>query len=280
MGYLGFLFFIPFFLMPLLAVAQNSTAESLLFPKQYCILQRGNYTDNSTYQADLDGLLSSFSNTTVDFGFYNSSAGEVNAMGLCRADLTPDSCRTCISSSVHLLRRSCPNYKEAIIYNRTCMLRYSDRSIFGLWESNPLLITFTVRHFTNVSQTKPIVLKLLTHLYDEAASGGPLRKYAVGEAVSGFDSTYALVQCTPNLPEQKCRDCLEDLHGAVPYRFERSGLFLIGPSCNFRYASFRFYQSVSDGPSSSPSPSSSLSPSPSPSPTPTPTTNDTTGNGT
>ena len=114
------------------------------------------------------------------------------------------------------------------------MLRYSDRSIFGIWETNPLLITLMVRHFIDVNQSKQMVYKLLSRLYEEAASGGPLRKFAVGEAVAGFETIYGLVQCTPDLGEQRCRACFESLHIEVPARSKRKGLFLQGPSCNIR----------------------------------------------
>ena len=265
MGYLGVLFFIPFVLMHLLTVAQQQNSLA-----QYCISWRGNFTDNSTYEANLDSLLFSFSNTTVDGGFYNSSAGEVKAIGLCRADLTPDSCRTCIESCSHDIRQICPNYKEAVIYYPTCTLRYSDRSIFGIWEVSPIFLSLRTNDFADVNRSKVLMGKLLSRLYDEADSGGPLQKYAVGEAVVGFETVYSLVQCTPDLVERKCRDCLVNLHTLVPsYSKERVGFLLIGPSCNIRYETYRFYQSPSDEPSPSPSPSPSL----------TPTANDTTGNG-
>ena len=74
---------------------------------QYCY-DTGNYTSNSTYRANLNTLLASmYSNTEIDYGFYNFSAGEspnkVNAIVLCRGDVSTDVCRTCIneSSSTH-----------------------------------------------------------------------------------------------------------------------------------------------------------------------------------
>ena len=43
---------------------------------QYCY-DTGNYTSNSTYRANLNTLLASmYSNTEIDYGFYNFSAGE------------------------------------------------------------------------------------------------------------------------------------------------------------------------------------------------------------
>jgi hypothetical protein len=103
----------------------------------------GNYTSNSTYEANLNSLMASMSsNTEIDYGFYNFSAGEypdkVNAIALCGGDISTDECRSCVNStSYDLLHTWCPNQKEAVIWPGNCMVRYSYRNIFGLMESNP-----------------------------------------------------------------------------------------------------------------------------------------------
>uniref|UniRef100_A0A6N2NAY6 Protein kinase domain-containing protein n=1 Tax=Salix viminalis TaxID=40686 RepID=A0A6N2NAY6_SALVM len=65
-----------------------------------------NYTTNSTYQRNLNSLLSSMaSDTQIDYGFYNLSVGEfpdrVNAFALCRGDVAVDVCRSCVNDSTH-----------------------------------------------------------------------------------------------------------------------------------------------------------------------------------
>jgi hypothetical protein len=60
-----------------------------------CFNEKGNYTSNSTYRANLNTLLASMSsNTEIDYGFLNFSAGEtpnkVNAIALCRGDILPE----------------------------------------------------------------------------------------------------------------------------------------------------------------------------------------------
>ncbi|XP_042944501.1 putative cysteine-rich receptor-like protein kinase 20 [Carya illinoinensis] len=64
----------------------------------------GNVSSNSAYRKNVNTLLSSLSSyTQIDYGFYNFSTGEnsdrVNAVALCRADLTPTNCQSCISVS-------------------------------------------------------------------------------------------------------------------------------------------------------------------------------------
>ncbi|KAI4298608.1 hypothetical protein L6164_032145 [Bauhinia variegata] len=76
-------------------ISQATAQQSLLHNS--CMNENGNYTANSTYQTNLNTLLSNLSsNTQTDYGFYNFSLGEnsdqVNATGLCSGDIKPDVC--------------------------------------------------------------------------------------------------------------------------------------------------------------------------------------------
>lgn len=109
-----------------------------------------------------------------------------------------------------------PNYKEAITYYDICMLHYSnDRSMFGINERLSTIIQVNVDDFSDVNQTSMVMPKLFHELRDEAASGGSLRKYATGEALVGTRTIYALVQCTPDLQEIQCTDCLDEHMGLI-----------------------------------------------------------------
>ncbi|XP_034698887.1 putative receptor-like protein kinase At4g00960 [Vitis riparia] len=227
------------------------------FPKEECISHRGNYTDNSTYQADLNSLLTSFSNTQVEYGFYNFSVGEVNGIGLYRGDLTPDTCRSCINNSSQDILRLCPNYKEAVLYYDQCTLRYSNRSIFGTVDTSD---SYALKNTQNVSDIDLFTQQrddLLLDLREKAASGGLLKKYATGEAVADFITIYALVQCTPDLEDQECSDCVADLSKIYSdfLKYKQGGR-VMAPSCNFRFETYRFYDTLPDAPPPSPANSS------------------------
>ena len=89
------------------------------FLYNFC-LDKGNYTRNSTYQENLNDLLSSLtSNPKIDYGFYNKSYGQnpdkVYALGLCRGDVKPEVCRSCLNNATNLLPLLCPYQKEAIV---------------------------------------------------------------------------------------------------------------------------------------------------------------------
>ncbi|XLU71943.1 hypothetical protein S245_030996, partial [Arachis hypogaea] len=101
-----------------------------------------------------------------------------------------------------------------------------------------------------------------------AISGESLIKFAAGEAKvgAGFQTVYAHVQCTNDLSELECNECLTGGISHIPTCCNgkiRSRIFT--PSCNLRYDTHLYFDSLSDLP-----PQPSLSPAPS-SPTATAT---------
>ena len=232
-------------------IAQVIAQPNFLY--QSC-LKNGNYTSNSTYKANLNQLLSSLSsNTEIDYGFYNSSYGQnpdkVYAIGLCRGDVKPDVCRSCLNNATNLLPLLCPNQKEAIGWYDYCMLRYSFRNIFGIKENPSFYLSNTNNISANiVDQFNQDLRTLLDSLRNRAAAGDSLRKFAVGNATApNFQTLYALMQCTPDLSQQDCNDCLVGSMGDIPQCCNgKQGGRVVGPSCNLRFELYLFYDSTAD----------------------------------
>ncbi|XP_050258372.1 cysteine-rich receptor-like protein kinase 44 isoform X1 [Quercus robur] len=253
-------------------IAQAFAQPNFLY--HFC-LDKGNYTSKSTYNANLNNALSSLSsNTEIDYGFYNFSYGQnpdkVYSLGLCRGDVQPDICRSCLNNATNLLPMLCPNQKEAIGWYKDCMLRYSFRDIFNIMETSP---SFRMRNKNNVSTNLDQFNQDLKILLDskrvQAAAGGSLRKFAAGNATAPNNQTlYSLVQCTPDLSEQDCSDCLAWAFEKIPQCCGgKQGGRYITPSCNIRFEVFPFYVAKAANASSpSPSPSPPLVPSVSPPP--------------
>jgi hypothetical protein len=235
------------------------------FPKYNCSDNEGNYkvyfSDSSTYKANIIHLLSSLnsSSTRIDNGFYNLSYGEnpdkVYAIALCRGDVKPDDCRTCINLSKDVLpTQLCPNQKEASVWYEDCMLRYSSRTIFSTMEDTPEF------HWQNPEDSsdkgkvefRQQLLSLLQNLTDEAAAGGSLRKFAVGHApvpAQRFQAIYALVQCTPDLSHQDCKYCLSGtLQNGWKDNSWTIGFRILRPSCNLWYEIYAFYDLTAETP--------------------------------
>ncbi|KAL9355652.1 hypothetical protein Peur_053622 [Populus x canadensis] len=209
----------------------------------------GNYTTNSNFDRNLRSLLSSLDlNTQIDRGFYNISVGQpgpeqVNAIALCRGDVDVNECRSCIGIAVGKILQVCPNQKEAIVFYIKCMLRYSNRSIFGVMEDRPPSHLYNRYNITDVDQFNRALLTLARRLRSTAASGNSLRKFATGtELIAGFRTLFGLVQCTPDLSKQQCDNCLAGAFQEIAVCCGgKQGAIIITPSCNIRFEVYPFF---------------------------------------
>jgi hypothetical protein len=242
------------------------TAQAVV--AQTCSLNNGEYIANSSYEANLNHLLHSlYSNTEIHYGFYNSSYGQspdkVYAIALCRGGVKLGTCRACINEARSLFKQLCPNQREAIILLEECMFHYSNRFIFGVVDTAHVLLMPNAINVSAdyVDQFNDDVRSLLERLRRQAAAGGPLRKFAVGNATAPNSQTlYGLVQCTPELSELDCNNCLAWTIEDIPrYCGGKEGARITTPSCNIRFEIYLFYDSTV---AASTSPSVSVSPPP------------------
>ncbi|KAM1384772.1 hypothetical protein EV1_036538 [Malus domestica] len=220
---------------------------------QNCIDGKGNYTTNSTYQTNLNRLLSSLPSDENGngYGFYNasyrlnSSNEHIYAIGLCRGDVKAEDCRSCLNNSRYALPQSCPNRKEAIgWYADNCMLRYSNRSIYGVMETEPSPAYYNINNVSSsdLDGFNQELRKLLESIRSEAAAGGSLRKFAFGNtSAPSFQTIFALAQCTPDISEQHCSDCLVGAFADISSIYGKVGGGVNKPSCKFRFDLYPFY---------------------------------------
>ncbi|KAK2452470.1 putative receptor protein kinase [Trifolium repens] len=243
-----------------LANAANNTQNFHYFCNSN---NRGNYTVKSTYHKNLKTLLSNLtSNTKINnYGFYNFSNNQninrdrVNAIGLCRGDVKPNECLSCLKSSSNNLTLLCPYQKEAIGWyeDEKCMLRYSDRLIFAsVMETRPVYYADNMVNATDLNEFNSVVRNLLYNLTSRASSGDSRLKYAAGSTSGPNDQTiYGLVQCTPDLFESQCSDCLVQSIAriAIDCCKDKKGGRVVRPSCSMRFeTNFLFYESTAPSP--------------------------------
>jgi len=189
---------------------------------QSCDNSNGNYTANSTYNTNLITLLSNLSsNTEIDYGFYNFSHGQnadkVNVIGLCMGDVEPNECRSYLKDAGGNITQICPNQKEASIYYDNCLLRYSNRSIFGVLDISPDFYMSNLNNATEAVEFNRVLDDLLRELKGKAASGDSRRKYATdNDTTMNFQTIYGLVQCSPDLTQTNCNDCLDEAITRIP----------------------------------------------------------------
>ncbi|EXB38211.1 Cysteine-rich receptor-like protein kinase 29 [Morus notabilis] len=253
------IFFIHF---QILLITQAIAQPDFLY--HFCENHKGNYPRNSTYESNLNHLLSILpSQGGNGYGFYylpyGNSSNQVYAIGLCRGDANPDVCVSCLNNATQRLPQNCPNQKEAVGWYDYCMLRYSNRSMFGVMETSLKVYLWNTQNVSsNVDEFFSDLRTLLDGLKNRAASGSSLRKFATGNASApDFQTLYALVQCTPDLSKQDCNNCLDDAFDDIPTCCDNKiGGRVIGTNCNFRYEIRLFYNQTDDAPlASSPPPS-------------------------
>lgn len=271
-----------FCLLVSLALSASHTARSQTFYGARCT----NVTMNGTYMANLNTLLSTISSDIRgNTGFYNVSYGqgtdEVNAIALCRGELGEDDCRTCITNATDEVKKRCPNQIAGTVWLEKCMLRYSNESIFRKLEKVASAVTTSAKDVSNPSQFNQVVLTLLNGLKDQAAAGSSLLNFATGSAkVSDSESVYALLQCTPDLSEADCKDCLSTATSLFQQNCEgKQDCRVSTASCNLRYENYRFYNSLTDVQPPTLSPASPPASLPSPVASPPPAANTATGKG-
>ncbi|KAJ0744350.1 putative protein kinase RLK-Pelle-DLSV family [Helianthus annuus] len=234
----------------LIFICSNTTitrAQQAEFIYSNCAQSIGNYTRNSTYQRNLNTVLAALPSTNSGQGFFNATRGQgsdrVNSVALCRGDVNPDVCLSCLNDSIVNLPRVCPNQKEAVGYYDYCFLVYSNRSILG---NNPMqtsVYLLNTQNATNRDRFTAALRPLLSNLTAAAAAGGSLRKFATGNTTGpDFSNIYGLVQCTPDLTQLLCNECLENAISLFSNRF--GGIIggrNLAPKCNFRYETYGFF---------------------------------------
>ena len=218
-------------------------------PKHICS-NRGNFTVNSTFAGNLNRLISSLSSlTSQPYGFYNLTSGSgesAYAIGLCRREVKRDACLSCIQTAATNLTEQCQRSKQAVIYFTHCMFRYSNGAIYGRKETSPTQAFVSGTPISNNrDEFERLQRVLLDRLKGMAAAGGPNRKYAQGNGTAspGYGRFYGSAQCSPDLSEQDCDDCLTFGFQRIPSCCDaQTGLRWFCPSCNFRFETSRFYE--------------------------------------
>ncbi|KAJ4703243.1 Cysteine-rich receptor-like protein kinase [Melia azedarach] len=214
----------------------------------------GNYTTNSTYGSNRNFILSSLaSNASANGGFTISTFGQdsdkVYALALCRGDTSSESCADCVNASAQDIMTNCPNQKEAYFWGGGtggpfCLVRYANRSFFGILELVPAAGATNVNNITsNLTQFDMIWKSLMERNIKRASTGSCRAKFATEEANStNFQQIYSLMQCTPDISQSDCEFCLSQSVAAYQTCCHgKQGGIIQRPNCIFRWDLYPFY---------------------------------------
>jgi hypothetical protein len=236
------------FVISLLSLASRGYEAAPTYSYHFC--SNTTFTANSTYQSNLDLVLSSLSSkATPVTGFSNASAGEVSGLFLCRGDVNTPVCQDCVAYAAKEILERCLLQKGAIIWYDECLLRYSNFSIFstinydpGQKLPNPQSIQEADRErFSRLMDST--LISLATRASDSVTG----KKFATKEvefnsSLAASQTLYSLVQCTPDLSVYDCYKCLRVTIGTLPSCCDgRQGGRVLLPSCNIRFEVYPFY---------------------------------------
>ncbi|KAM7461126.1 hypothetical protein LguiA_029247 [Lonicera macranthoides] len=232
------------------------------------------YTPNSTYQTNLNLLLSTlssnatFSSNSTNNGtlFSTSTAGQnppnmAYGLFLCRGDVTSTDCRNCVATVTAEITTRCPNQKLAVIWYDDCMLRYSNESFFTTSVGEPMIYLVSTANITDqVTRFQQVLAETMDDLANRAPVDNFNDRFVKGFAtqqaiVTSSQTLYGLVQCTQDLSEQVCNECLQMAVNRLPQCCSgRQGGQVLLTSCNVRYEIYPFYRELPVAPPPVPPP--------------------------
>ncbi|XP_044973465.1 cysteine-rich receptor-like protein kinase 10 [Hordeum vulgare subsp. vulgare] len=216
----------------------------------------GNYTSNSTYQANLLLLSSTLPNMAVSNTslFATATVGHapddiVYALALCRGDTTDASdCESCVAAAFQDAQQSCPYNKDATLYYDACMLRFSNHN-FLLANSTADQVTWialrnNLNFTTGGDSVRHLLLMRLNSTAQSAANSS--RRFTTSRlSVNLIPTVYCLMQCTPDLTPDDCAACLQlVLKHTLKSLYGAQGGRILGTRCSMRYELYHFYEGV------------------------------------
>uniref|UniRef100_A0A0E0LLS8 Uncharacterized protein n=1 Tax=Oryza punctata TaxID=4537 RepID=A0A0E0LLS8_ORYPU len=223
-------------------------------PWHRCNATSGNYTENSTYHANIQYLATSlpaYASSSPSL-FASGSSGTppdaIYALALCRGDTNASSCATCVAAAIQAAQKHCALVKTVTIYDDPCIVRFSNlvfpvsppnnKGMFIAWDDNNVSAAAAAAF-------QAAVVRLANATAEHAATDS-VRRFATGEEEAfgeDYPKIYSLAQCTPDMTADDCRSCLEDiLVRMVPtYLVGRKGGRVLGMRCNFRFETYPFF---------------------------------------
>ncbi|KAF3320990.1 putative receptor-like protein kinase [Carex littledalei] len=209
----------------------------------------GNYTNNSTYQSNLNLLFSALRSNSTGNGFAAGTVGavpdKVTGIALCRGDLDTSTCSTCLSRTLDILNL-CPYYKTAWMWYNSCYMYFSSQYFLSSLANSPNQNLININNVTvDPARFDGAVLQLMSEMKSWAVNNST-KLFATGVATNfstEYPIIYGLVQCTPDMTKSQCQDCLQHLIDDFPkFVSGRIGARTIGIHCNIRYESGPFYE--------------------------------------
>ncbi|XWS16656.1 hypothetical protein CRYUN_Cryun34aG0109800 [Craigia yunnanensis] len=152
-----------------------------------------------------------------------------------------------VTAAARNATRLCPVEKNSVIWCDSCMLRYSNESIFSTMENRPSATIWDNKTVTEEEEFVDMVASFVKDVASEAADA-PMgaKEFATKEAnLSGSQTLYSLAQCKPDLSNMDCNLCLEsaitEFSDCCRQKEKATRAISLLPSCNVQYGLTPFY---------------------------------------
>ncbi|KAK7259656.1 hypothetical protein RIF29_25268 [Crotalaria pallida] len=242
------LFTIKFMYLMCFAAGQNNSNIEQLLGYRYVCLDQSSVPPSSTYQTNLNNLLSSLSSdSATSNGFGNRTSGNdqsnmVYGLYTCRGDLNTSLCHQCIQNTSRLLMAACPNNASAILWYPSCLLRYSNQNFFGKLTMTPRIPMVVDSQNSTSGLDFDSDARVLMNGLIQMVSDTPLMFGTHMFNINGTQRRYGWVQCCRDISSEECRTCLSYLLEAVQGCCEQKSVWRVfSPSCFMMYETQAFY---------------------------------------
>ncbi|XP_027910124.1 cysteine-rich receptor-like protein kinase 10 isoform X8 [Vigna unguiculata] len=211
-------------------------------------------TLSSEYQSNLDKILAWMPSDAAKSSGYNlTTIGTNNSSvyGLydCGGGLAGYFCQFCIATAAREAPQLCSNRESAVVWNDYCVIRYSNENFFGKAMTYPTWHTIGTKNISNTSEIQTGE-DFVRSMIRKATNETNLLYCKDGFNLSATESRYGVVQCTRDLTNEGCRQCLEDILAEVPTCCEQKiAWFIWSGSCLIRYDDHMFYLLNTEPPS-------------------------------
>lgn len=217
----------------------------------------GDFCDKNTgigrgswISANIDTLLAKLVSNIASTGYVATSYGidpnKVYGLAQCRGDVSKEDCSSCIQDAAKQIRQRCPDETDARIWYDYCFLRYNTKNFIGEIDTSYGIIYYNVNNVTDPASFNKELEDLTGKIRAQAVE--PKNEgLGKGEAkLSPFVTLYALVQCTRDISNVDCAQCLAiAVETFTTTCSDRKGCRVLYSSCYVRYELYPFFFPIS-----------------------------------
>jgi hypothetical protein len=159
----------------------------------------------------------------------------------CSSDVVGYFCQLCVSAAAIEVLDLCLNRVSATIFYSSCIFRYSSHYFLGKVITYPYWIHFGTKKVSSAIEI-PKCEDLMKRLIRKATNETNQLYFMDGLNLSFTESRYGLVQCSRDLTNERCRQCLQSMLAMLNICCKRElGWQVSSASCLIRYDDNMFY---------------------------------------